>query len=147
MHFLASALFYDLDLSTVICSLRDTYTGELCDTSSTLTALCQTDCNPSLVQEITHTLLIGCSKKMNACSSHANFIKFFWYRKHVTTKINPTNVRATLNNEDKNQYLLPFPNWLARFCKNIHLTRPYLNPSQQTYNYLLTSLQIYIILL
>ena len=28
----------------------------------------------------------------------------------------------TLNKEDINQYLLPFPNWLARFFKNIHLT-------------------------
>ena len=28
----------------------------------------------------------------------------------------------TLNKEDRNQYLLPFLNWLARFFENIHLT-------------------------
>ena len=28
----------------------------------------------------------------------------------------------TINKEDRNQYLLPFPNWLARFFENIHLT-------------------------
>ena len=27
----------------------------------------------------------------------------------------------TRNKEDRNQYLLPFPNWLARFFKNIRL--------------------------
>ena len=27
-----------------------------------------------------------------------------------------------MNKEDRNQYVLPFPNWLARFVKNLHLT-------------------------
>ena len=122
MQFLASALFYDLDLSTVIRSLRGTYTGEFRDAAGTLAALRQTNCDPALVQEVSRTLIIGCPNKMNACSSHENFLKFFRYGNHVTIKSNPTNVRTTLNKEDRNQYLLPFPNWIARFCKNIHLT-------------------------
>ena len=122
MQFLASALFYDLDLSTVIRSLRGTYTGEFRDAAGTLAALRQTNCDPALVQEVFRTLIIGYPNKMNACSSHENFLKFFRYGNHVTIKSNPTNVRTTLNKEDRNQYLLPFPNWIARFCKNIHLT-------------------------
>jgi len=39
MQFLASALFYDLDLSTVTRSLRDTHTGEFRDAFGTLAAL------------------------------------------------------------------------------------------------------------
>ena len=122
MKIIASALFYDLDLSTVIRSLRGTYTGEFRDASGTLAALRQTNCDPALVQEVSRTLFIGCPNKMNACSSHEHFLKFFQYGNHVTIKSNPTNVRTTLNKEDRNQYLLPFPNWLARFCKNMPLT-------------------------
>ena len=28
----------------------------------------------------------------------------------------------TMNKEDRNQYLLPFPLWLARFVQNLHIT-------------------------
>ena len=44
------------------------------------------------------------------------------YGNHTTVKKNLDQVLKTLNKEDRNQYLLPFPNWLARFFKNLHLT-------------------------
>ena len=27
-----------------------------------------------------------------------------------------------MNKEDKNQYLIPLPNWLAQFLPNLHIT-------------------------
>ena len=58
-RFLAVALFYDFDLSTVIRSLQGTYTSEFRNTFSTLASLCNTICDLALVQEIPHTLLVG----------------------------------------------------------------------------------------
>ena len=44
-----------------------------------------------------------------------NFLKFFRYVNHTFIQQSLDKVIKTLNNEDRNQYLLPFPNWIARF--------------------------------
>ena len=119
---LAAALFYDLDLSTVIRFLRGTDTGEFRQSSSTLVAFHQSNCNPALIKEVKRTLLVGCPNNMTASSTHDNFLKFFRYGNHSSITHNLPQVLKTLNKEDRNQYLLPFPNWLARFMKQIHVT-------------------------
>ena len=75
-HFLAAVLFYDLDLSTVIRSLRGTYTGEFRHASTTLASLNNTGCDPNLINEVSRTLLVGFPNKMTASSTHVNFLKF-----------------------------------------------------------------------
>ena len=121
-HFLAADLFYDLDLSTVIRSLRGTYTEEFRHASTTLASLHNTGCDPNLINEVSRTLLEGYPNKMTAASTHVNFLKFFRYGNHTSTTHNLPQVLKTLNKEDRNQYLLTFPNWLARFMKHIHVT-------------------------
>ena len=59
---------------------------------------------------------------MNTSSTHSNFLEFMRYDNYTTFKKNLDQVLKTLNKEDMNQYLLPFPNWLARFFKHLHLT-------------------------
>ena len=59
---------------------------------------------------------------MTAESTHQNFLKFFRYGNHTSIQQSLDKVIKTLNKEDRNQYLLPFPNWIARFISNLHLT-------------------------
>ena len=59
---------------------------------------------------------------MTVESSHQNFLKYFRYGNHTSIKLSLDKVIKTLNKENRNQYLLPFPNWLARFIPNLHLT-------------------------
>ena len=66
--------------------------------------------------------MIGCPNKMTAESSRENFLKFFPYGNHTSIKQSLDKVMKTINKEDRNQYLLPFPNWLARFIPHLHLT-------------------------
>ena len=121
-QFLAAVLHYDLDLPTVIRSLGENYTCEYRDTSSTLKALRATHCDEVVISDIKGTLLTGCQNKMNASPIHSNFLEFTRYGNNTTVKKNLDQVLKSLNKEDRNQYLLPFPNWLVRFFKNLHLT-------------------------
>ena len=59
---------------------------------------------------------------MNDSSTHESFLTYFRYKNHGTIDKNIDQVKKTMNKEDRNQYVLPFPNWLARFVKNLHLT-------------------------
>ena len=70
-------LFYDLDLFTVIRSLRDTYTGEFHNTFNTIKALHETKCGSVLIKEVSRTLLIEFPNKMNITSTYDNFLNFF----------------------------------------------------------------------
>ena len=121
-HFLAAALFYDLDLSTVIRSLRGTYTGGFRHASMILASLHNTGCDAALITDVSRTLLVGCPNKMTASSTNKKILKFFRHGNHTSITHNFPQVLKTLNKEERNQYLLPFPNWLARFMKHIHVT-------------------------
>ena len=121
-QFLASALHFDLDMATVIRFLGGNYTGEYRDSKRTVKALKDTNCDKQIIKDIERTLLVGCPIKMNSSSTHDNFMKYFRYGNHTSIAKNPEKTTKTLNKEDKNQYVLPFPVWLTRFIKNLHLT-------------------------
>ena len=101
-QFLAAALHYDLDLPTVIRSLRGNYTGEYRDTSFTLKALRDAHCDEVIISDVKRTLLTGCPNKMNAPSTHSKFLEFTRYSNHTTVKKNLDQVLKTLNKEDRN---------------------------------------------
>ena len=76
-QFLAVSLFYDLDLFPVIRFLRRTYTGGFCNTFSPINTLYDTEYDLVLITEVSRTLLIVFSIKMNATSTRDKFMKFF----------------------------------------------------------------------
>ena len=109
-QFLTAALYYDIDLPMVVRSLGENYTGEYRDTSFTINVLRATHCDEVVISDVKRTLLTGCPNKMNASSSHSNFLEFMKYGNHTTVKKKFDQVQKTLNKEDRDQYLLPFPN-------------------------------------
>ena len=121
-QFLAAALYYDLDIPVVIRFLKGNYTGEYRNTPGTIKALQDSNCDDIIIADVQRTLLTACPNKMTAESTHQNFLKFFRYGNHTSIQQSLDKVMKTLNKEDRNQYLLPFPNWIARFIPNLHLT-------------------------
>ena len=85
-QFLAVALYYDLDLPTVIRSLRGNYTSEYRDISSIFKALRASNWDEVIISDIKRTLLTGCPNKMKASSTHSNFLEFMRYGNHTTVK-------------------------------------------------------------
>ena len=114
-QFLAAALHYDLDIPVVVRFLKGNYTGEFCNTQGTMKVLQDFNCDDTIIDVVRRTLLTGCPNKTTAELTHQNFLKFFRYVNHTFIQQSLDKVIKTLNNEDRNQYLLPFPNWIARF--------------------------------
>ena len=59
---------------------------------------------------------------MNDSSTHENILTYFRYKNHDTIAKHIDQVKQNMNKEDRNQYVLPFPNFISRFVKNLHLT-------------------------
>ena len=59
---------------------------------------------------------------MNADSSHSNFLDFFRYGNHSSILKDSEKTMKAMNKEDRNQYLISLPSWIARFIRHLHLT-------------------------
>ena len=121
-QFLAAALHYEFDIPVVVRFLKENYTEEYRNTQGKIKALQATNCDDTIINDVRRTLLTGCPNKMTAESTHQNFLKFFRYGNHTSIQKSLDKVMNALNKEDRNQYLLPFPNWISRFIRNLHLT-------------------------
>ena len=75
--FLACALFYNLDLASVIRYTGGNYTAAHQDVDAITSQLTSAQCDPSLVAEIRRILTVGCPAYFNAESSNENFKLFF----------------------------------------------------------------------
>ena len=119
---LAATLQYDLDIPTLIRFLGGNYTGEYRNTKLTIQKLKESNCNAKVVKDLKRLLEVGCPNHMNASSSHNNFLDFLRYGNHSSIDKNIEKTTKAMNKEDKNQYLIPLPCWLARFIRNLHIT-------------------------
>ena len=110
---LALSLHYNLDMGIVIRYLGNNYTGEYRDIKNTIEILKESKCDKQIVKDLERTLLVGSPNLMNDSSTHENFLTYFRYKNHGTIDKNIDQVKKTTNKEDRDQYVLPFPNWLA----------------------------------
>ena len=119
---LAATLQYDLDIPTLIRFLGANYTGEYRDTKTTIKALENAKCNRKIIEDLQRLLEKGSPNHMNATTTHQNFLDFFRYGNHSSCDQNMGKLMKAMNKEDKNQYLISLPNWLARFIPHLHVT-------------------------
>ena len=119
---LAATLQYDLDIPTLIRFLGGNYTGEYRDSKATIKALKNAKCNQTIIDDLQRLLEKGSPNHMNASTTHQNFLDFFRYGNHSSTNQNMDKLMKAMNKEDKNQYLISLPNWLARFIPHLHVT-------------------------
>ena len=119
---LAATLNYDLDVPTLIRFLGGNYTGEYREIEKTIKILKDTKCNDKVIKDLQRLFKTGSPNYMNATSTHKNFLDFFRYGNHSTIDSNIEKTLKTMNKEDRNQYLVSLPNWLARFIPNLHIT-------------------------
>ena len=59
---------------------------------------------------------------MNTSTTPQNLLDFFRYDNHYSTDQNMEKLMKTMNTEDKYEYLISLPNWLARFIPHLHVT-------------------------
>ena len=119
---LAASFHYDLDIPTLIRFLGGNFTGEYRDVDSTMNILKETKCDTKVMEDLHRVFKTGCPNKMNAHSSHKNFMQFLRYGNHSSIDKDIAKTKKAMNKEDRNQFLIPLPMWLARFIKNLHVT-------------------------
>ena len=119
---LAAILHFDLSISILIRFLGNNYTGEYRDSKSTIKALQVANCDTQVVKDLKRLLEVGCPNRMNASSTHKKNLDFYRYGNHSTILKNVQKTNLAMNKEDRNQFLIPLPLWLARFISNLHLT-------------------------
>ena len=66
----------------------------------------------------------GVPRRIEADLTRNNFLSFRDYGNHPTVTEHLSQVMKTMNKEERNSYLLPFPEWMWRFVPNLHL-RPH----------------------
>ena len=119
---LAAFLYFDLDTSLVIRYLGNNYTGEYRNPAEIIKILQESGCDEQVIMDLQRLLVVGAPNKMNATSSHQNFLDFFRYGNHSSISKDIEKTLKTMNKEDKNQYLITLPSWIARFIRHLHLT-------------------------
>ena len=113
-------------MGIIIRCLGKNCTEEYRDIQNTLKILKESRCDEQIIKSLEITLLVGSPNVMNDSSTHKNCLTYFRYKNHGTIAKTIYQVKKTMNKEDRNQYVLPFPYWIARLVKILHLTPQFL---------------------
>ena len=75
-----------------------------------------------LYNDIKRVLIYGSPDKFNGYSTNTNFWEYKLYGNHTSVTQHVENTLAIINKEERNKFLLAFPNWLVRFIPHLHIT-------------------------
>jgi len=119
--FLAAILHYDLHVPSLIHFLGHNYTNAHLHPFAIVAKL-KNIAPPPVIQYVLRALLVGAPSKFHGTSSAKNFWDYKRYKNHESITSRPDLVKKALNKEERNNFILPLPAWLARFVPNLHLS-------------------------
>ena len=119
---LAAVCFYNLDIPTIIRFLGNNYTGEYRNINKILQVLEDTRCDIQVIKDLERLFCIGSPNRLNATSTHKNYLDYFRYGNHSSILKDEHKTLQAMNKEDRNQFLITLPSWIARFIRHSHLT-------------------------
>ena len=120
-RFLAAALYYNLHLASVIRFASGNYTATFRDPDLILKEI-RGIAPDEICSNVDKLLRVGAPHHMTGHSTRSNFQTFKSYGNHSSIYLKPSRIKKVMNKEHKYQYVMAFPNWLARFVPNLHLT-------------------------
>eukprot|EP00804_Cyclotella_cryptica_P019196 CCRYP_006111-RA/>CCRYP_006111-RA protein AED:0.13 eAED:0.35 QI:0/0/0/1/0/0/2/0/649 len=121
MRFLACLLHYNGRVGDVMRFAGNNYTGEfrnLRDRVGRIRGLVDDD----LLAHYTRLMTTGAPAHFNAESTRHNALTYWRKGNHESILKNLQNVLITMNKEERNCFVIPFPSWIARFLPDIFLT-------------------------
>jgi hypothetical protein len=121
---LTAALFhYGLDQSLMLMRyLGKNFTGEYRDISAVVSLLQQHDIDQDLIVKYVRVIKVGCPNHFVASTSRENTLEYFRMRNGPTIDKKLDQVSKNMNKEDKNNFIIPLPHWLARYMKHMFFT-------------------------
>ena len=117
----ACALHYDLHIPSVLRYAGGNYTGEYRNVENIVSKL-EGIVHQRDIDDLQRVFKVGAPTRMVAESTSKNFQDYFTYGNHASIAQDIEKVEKTMNKEERNSYVLPLPNWLARFIPNAFYT-------------------------
>ena len=119
---LACLFHYDLNTSLLMRYLGNNYTGAYRDIDNIVSTLYKLKVSPDLINKYTRVMLTGCPNHFVADTTRANALLHWRLRNHPSIDKKLPQVQATMNKEDRNNFVIPLPHWIARFTPHIFFT-------------------------
>ena len=120
-NFLAALIHYNLDMGAVIRYAGNNYTAEYRDVDTILQEI-ERAVSPDILEQCRRILKQGSPTKMHGDMSRKNYEAYRKYGNEPTIEQNMEKVMKTINKEERNGNLLPFPSWVQRLIPNAHTT-------------------------
>jgi hypothetical protein len=117
---MACLLHYDLDTSLLMRFLGNNHAYR--HVSDVVTNLHRRCTPPDLIAKYIRVMTTGCPEKFVADSTRVNALLHWRMLNHTPIDAKLNQVFATMNKEDRNNYVIPLPHWLARFVPNLFIT-------------------------
>ena len=123
---LACLFHYDLDVSLLMRYLGNNYTASYRKVDETVSILKQHKICDDLIQRYIRVMTIGCPAKMVAETSRDNVMTYFRGGNNPSIKKSLPRVMDTMNKEERNNFVIPIPSWIARFVPHLFFTPQHL---------------------
>jgi len=121
MCFTAAAIHFDLHIPSVIRYAGGNYTADYRNFDEIKKQL-EGRVDPRDIADLRRVFTMGTPANLVAESSEENMLEYFRYGNHQSIQNGIEKVKKTMNKEDKHSYVIPMPNWLARFIPNSFYT-------------------------
>ena len=102
--------------------LGNNFTGEYRDVKLTAEILRYKNIPEELIQDAIRVLQTGCPNHFSASTTRANAVKYLQKGKGATINRKLDQVMKTMNKEDKNNFVIPLPSWIAPFIPHTFFT-------------------------
>lgn len=118
----ACLLHYNLDTSMLMRYLGNNYTGAYRKVDEIVKQLRELRITEALIEKYIHVMLTGCPNHFVAGTTRANALLHWRMCNGPTIARKLDQVNKTMNKEDKNNFVIPLPHWLARYIPNLFFT-------------------------
>ena len=120
--FLACLLHYNLSVAHVIRFLGNNYTGAYRNIASIVASLRTHGIAEALITNYSRVMTVGCPNHFNATTSRDNALLYWRKGNHPSIRAKLGQVMATMNKEERNNYVVHVPHWLWRFVPHCFIT-------------------------
>lgn len=118
----ACLLHFNLDSSLLMRYLGNNYTGAYRQVNDIVTRLRALHIDEELISKYTRVMLTGCPNRFVAETTRENALLHWRHRNGPTIDKKLKQVMKTMNKEDKNNFVISLPHWVARFMPHLFFT-------------------------
>jgi hypothetical protein len=120
--YLTCLLHYNLSIAHMMRFLGNNYTGSYRDIPSIVASLQNHGISKTLLAHYSGILQVGCLNHFNACTMHENALLYWRQGNHPSIKMKIDQVMFTMNEEERNNYIIHVPHWLWWFVPHCFIT-------------------------